>query len=46
MNLFSEDLDNDTLIMSAQGVGFSLGDINGLFSSNNYCNRSCSCVFR
>lgn len=36
MNLFSEDLDNDTLVMSAQGVGFSLGDINGLFSSNNY----------
>lgn len=36
MDLFSEDLDNDTLVMSAQGVGFSLGDINGLFSSNNY----------
>ena len=33
MNLFSDDLDNDTLIMNAEGVGFNLEDINGLFSS-------------
>ena len=36
MNLFSDDFDNDTLVMSAQGVGFSLDDINGIFSSNNF----------
>ena len=36
MNLFSDDLDNDTLIMNAEGVGFNLEDINGLFSSNSF----------
>ena len=36
MNLFSDDFDNDTLVMSAEGVGFNLEEINGLFSSNNF----------
>ena len=36
MNLFTDDLDNDTLIMNAEGVGFNLEDINGLFSSNSF----------
>ena len=36
MDLFSDDIDNDTLIMSAEGVGFNLDDINGIFSSNNF----------
>ena len=36
LNLFSDDQDNDTLIMSANGIGFNLEDINSTFSANNF----------
>ncbi len=36
LNLFSDDTDNDSLIINALGVGFDLNDINGLFSANNF----------
>ncbi len=36
INLFSDDSDNDSLIINAEGVGFNLSDINGLFSANNF----------
>ena len=36
LNLFSDDQDNDTLIMSANGIGFNLEDINSTFSASNF----------
>lgn len=36
MNLFSEDLDNDSLIISANGLGFDISEINAIFSANNF----------
>ena len=36
LKLFSDDQDNDTLIMSANGIGFNLEDINSTFSVNNF----------
>ena len=36
LKLFSDDQDNDTLIMSANGIGFNLEDINSTFSANNF----------
>ena len=35
LNLFSNDEDNDTVIISASGVGFELNEINGVFSTFN-----------
>ena len=35
LNLFSNDEDNDTVIISAYGVGFELNEINGVFSTFN-----------
>ena len=36
INLFSDDSDNDSLVINALGVGFDINDINGLFSANNF----------
>ncbi len=36
INLFSDDSDNDSLVINASGVGFDINDINGLFSANNF----------
>ena len=36
LNLFSDDIDNDTLLINAFGVGFELSDINANFSANNF----------
>ena len=35
LNLFSNDEDNDTVIINASGVGFELNEINGVFSTFN-----------
>ena len=36
LNLFSDDVDNDTLVINAFGLGFDLSDINASFSANNF----------
>ena len=36
INLFSDDSDNDSLVINASGVGFDINEINGLFSANNF----------
>ena len=36
LNLFSDDVDNDTLVINAFGIGFDLTDINAKFSANNF----------
>ena len=36
LNLFSDDIDNDTLVINAFGIGFELADINSNFTANNF----------
>ncbi len=36
LNLFSDDNDNDSLYILAEGVGFNIEDINGVFSADNF----------
>ena len=45
MNLFSEDLDNDSLIISANGLGFDISEINAIFSANNFTRGSVEGTF-
>ncbi|MAR65491.1 MAG: hypothetical protein CMB83_06185 [Flammeovirgaceae bacterium] len=35
LNLFSNDADNDTVVINANGVGFEIDDINGVFTTFN-----------
>ena len=36
MQLFSDDIDNDSLLITASGVGFDYQDMGAIFSANNY----------